>query len=72
MGNPDIYISTKTSEPNLFANEWKCESIGLGMINIYNLDVCVINKVQVTTYHIAVHCEDFCRYQLKAVYEAKL
>lgn len=37
-----------------------------------NLDVCVINKVQATTYHIAVHCEDFCRYQLKAVYEAKL
>ncbi|CAD8203601.1 unnamed protein product [Paramecium octaurelia] len=64
LGNPDIYISTKVTEPNENTAEYVCDSIGM--------DICVIDNAKKSLYYLAVHCEGYCRYSLKVVYQSEL
>lgn len=71
LGDPNIYISTTQNEPNKNSAEIKCESVGMGKFPYY-LDICLIDNPKVTKYHIAVYCEEFCRFSFKAVYQEEL
>ncbi|CAD8095330.1 unnamed protein product [Paramecium sonneborni] len=64
LGNPDIYISSKEQKPNKTNYEIQCNSQGM--------DICVIEQPEKKTYYLAVYCEDYCRYNLKAVYQEEL
>ncbi|CAD8178083.1 unnamed protein product [Paramecium octaurelia] len=64
LGNPDIYISSLNQTPNKTYSEFQCNSQGM--------DICVIPQPQNKTYYLAVYCEDYCRYNLKAVYQDEL
>ncbi|CAD8203233.1 unnamed protein product [Paramecium pentaurelia] len=64
LGNPDIYISTKVTEPNENTADQICDSIGM--------DICVIDKPQKGPYYLAIHCDGYCRYSLKVVYQSEL
>ncbi|CAD8110639.1 unnamed protein product [Paramecium sonneborni] len=64
LGNPDIYISSKLTEPNVNTAEQICDSVGM--------DICVIENPQKGPYYLAVQCDSYCRYSLKVVYQSEL
>ncbi|CAD8088806.1 unnamed protein product [Paramecium primaurelia] len=64
IGNPDIYISSLDQKPNKNYSEFQCNSQGM--------DICVIPEPENKTYYLAVYCEDYCRYNLKVVYQEEL
>ncbi|CAD8173616.1 unnamed protein product [Paramecium octaurelia] len=61
IGNPDIFISSQNPYPDRTNSEIQCDSQGM--------DICIIQFPNKQTYYLAVYCEDYCRYNLKVVYQ---
>ncbi|CAD8179623.1 unnamed protein product [Paramecium pentaurelia] len=64
IGNPDIYISSLDQKPDKIHSEIQCNSQGM--------DICVIQQPEKKIYYLAVYCEEYCRYNLKVVYQEEL
>lgn len=64
-GDPDLFISTKTSHPNATDREWEARSYREDAITI------VKSRLRVGTYYIAVYAFTNCSFTVLASYSAR-